>query len=61
MMVRTGFGVGINSHSTCPKFAGARPGMGDGRCSRHTGGLRRMEIELRAGDDLDAMLAPIWL
>ena len=61
MMVRAGFGVGINIHSACPKFAGPGPGMGDCRRSRHTRCLRRIEIELRARNDLDSVLAPIWL
>jgi hypothetical protein len=61
MMVRAGFGVGIDPDRACPKFAGPGADMGDRSGSRHPGRLRRIEIELRARNDFDSVLAPIWL
>ena len=57
MMVRAGFGVGIDNDSACPKFACTCTGMGNRRRSRHAGRLRRIEIELRARNDLDSVVA----
>jgi hypothetical protein len=61
MVMRAGFGVGMNIHGACPEFTSSCAGMGDSRSSRHAGRLRRVEIELRTRNDLDAMLAPIGL
>ncbi|GAA3314782.1 hypothetical protein GCM10017710_22240 [Arthrobacter ramosus] len=61
VMVRPGFGIGINGDRARPQFTGPRPGMCDCGRSRHTRRLRRIRIELRTWNDFDSVVAPIWL
>lgn len=61
MMVSSRFGIGINGDRACPKFASPRPRMCDCGRSRHARRLRCIEIELGARNDLDSVIAPIWL
>src|SRR5437867_5309852 len=61
MVVSTRFGSGLDGDRAHPQLVRACPGMGDRGGSGHAGRLSRIEVELRPGNDRDAMFAPIWL
>ena len=59
VVVRSGLGVGVDRHGSGPELSRASSGVINGGRPRHAGGLRRIEIQLRAGDHLDPVLAPV--
>jgi hypothetical protein len=59
MMVRPGFGIGMDRHGAGPEFGCAGARVGDRGGASHSGSLRSIEIKLRARNDFDAMVSPI--
>jgi hypothetical protein len=59
MMMRPGFGIGMDRHGAGPEFGCAGARVGDRGSARHPGSLRGIEIKLRARNDLNSMLPPI--
>lgn len=59
MMMRAGFGVGINDHGSSPKFLCANLSVGDGLGPSHSRSLWRVGIELAAADDTQTMVFPV--
>ena len=61
MVVGTGFGVGVDVDGAGPDFLGADTGEVDGGGAVHAGGLGGVGVQAVAGDDADAVFAPVWL
>src|SRR5437879_473663 len=64
VVVRAGLGVGVDMDRAGPDLLRPDPGEIDRRGAVHAGGLRRVGVELIAGDHLDAVglpVDPLWL
>ncbi len=59
MMMRTGLGIGLDHHRSRPELLRADPGPRDGFGAGHTGGLRRVRVQLAAANDTQAVVFPI--
>src|SRR6266542_205488 len=59
VMVRAGFGVGVDVDRAGPDLLRPDPGEIDRRGAVHAGGLRCVGVELVAGGDLDALGLPL--
>lgn len=57
--MRAGLGIGVDRHCSCPDLFGTGSCMVDRGRAVHAGGLRGIRIERIAGNDLDAVFAPI--
>src|SRR5215813_3489981 len=61
VMMRRRLGIRMNIGSSSPEFIGPRPSMIDRCRSCHARSLRCVEIELRARNNLNSIIAPIVL
>jgi hypothetical protein len=59
VMVRAGFGVGMNEDGAGPEFLGADFGVGDGFGAGHAGSLQGVGVELAVADDAEAVEFPV--
>ena len=61
VVVRAGFGVGMDDDGAGPKFLRAGAGVGDGCGASHAGGLRGVGVEVVGADDAEAVCLPVGL
>ncbi len=59
VMMRPGFGVGLDDDGACPQFARARSSVGDGGCASHSGSLGSIGVQIARCDDFDAVMLPV--
>lgn len=59
VMMRAGFGVGLDADCPGPEFIGPGFGVVDGSGTGHALGLGRVHVEVGAFDDAHAVLAPV--
>src|SRR5277367_3177079 len=61
VVVRAGFGVGMDDDGAGPKFLRAGASVRDGLGAGHAGGLRRVGVEVVGADDAQAVGLPVGL
>ena len=59
VVVGTSLRVGLDYNRAGPQFGRSGSGMGDGGGPGHTGGLRRIRIQVAGGNDFDAVVLPV--
>ncbi len=58
--MRAGLGIGVDRHRAGPDLFGTGAGMIDGGSAVHAGRLGGIVVERIAGDDLHAIVAPVY-
>src|SRR5271170_8353928 len=61
VVVRAGFGVGMDDDGASPEFLRAGAGVGDGCGTGHAGSLRSVGVEIVGADDAQAVVLPVGL
>src|SRR5277367_6921965 len=61
VVMRAGFGVGMDDDGAGPEFLRADAGVGDGFGAGHAGGLRGVGVEIVGADDAEAVEFPVGL
>ena len=58
VVMRAGFGIGVDVHGAGPPFLGTGACKVDGGFAVHAGGLRGVEVELIGTDNANAVVLP---
>src|SRR5271165_2671385 len=61
VVVRSGFGVGVDDHRSGPELLRTHAGVGDGFGTSHSWSLRRVGVQFAAAHDAHAMIFPVRL